>query len=118
MPVIDKSQDWVLEESNRNSSHITLQFFRPYKTCDSIEDIELYDFTPFTNIIWSYSHRIPQNLECVHKHDYKGIEHVNLFDLTPKFIPKETDIKAYDFVYENVSIIFKFITCFYKIESK
>src|SRR5882724_10227180 len=106
-PVIDMSQDWHLISSMQNSSHTVLQFKRPYKTCDSLEDIEVLE-TERQNIIWSYSHTVPIDEQNIVKHNVKGVEYIRLLNPEVFEEPEEKDLETYDLLLENV-IIFDII---------
>src|SRR5882724_1366213 len=104
-PVIDMSQDWHLIDSMQNSSHTVLQFKRPYKTCDSLEDIEVLE-TEDQNIVWGYSHTVPIDDNNIPKHDVKGVTHIRLLDPVVNIEPTEDDVEIYDLKLENVIKMF------------
>ena len=105
MRSLDKSQDWRLIDGRENTTHTVLQFSRKYFTCDTNNDLEIYENEyELSNIVWEYSSHDPDHFSDFGGTSIKGVIHQNLFTSVENSEPKETDLDMNNY-WMNVMII-------------
>ena len=94
---LDKSQDWNLLSAQENATHTVLEFTRNYVTCDSENDLQIYDNEwEMTHILFSYNFKDPDHKENIGEPDFEDIFHYNFFSTDTNLSPKETDVEEID----------------------
>ena len=101
---LDKSQDWKLIAGAENTSHTILEFSRQFVTCDTDNDLEIFDNEyEMSNIVFAVGSMDPESTESIGEPLYERVIHLSLFSSETE--PKEKDIQEYDLWTMNVSFI-------------
>ncbi|CAL8068438.1 unnamed protein product [Orchesella dallaii] len=85
LPILDQSQDWVLEQAWEKKGKTSLKFSRPFDTCDK-HDIPIND--DVLSILWAYGET---DNATVYHFQNRGSFNVYLRDpdLTPRYVEKQ-----------------------------
>ncbi|XP_050737020.1 DBH-like monooxygenase protein 1 [Eriocheir sinensis] len=101
-PVVDHSQDTVVEGGYQNDTHTVIRFSRPWNTCDKSQDMRLTDDT--MRVIWAFGEEDPVDEMVMERHAQRGVKSIYLKE--PGFAPPPLteDIGAWDIRAPNVSL--------------
>ena len=95
---MDKSQDWYLIEYGVNATHTALVFTRKLLSCDSENDLELFDNEfEVSNIVFSYAFSNPPSIEFIGEPATEKVIHLNFFNPVEEFKPREDDIQEINY---------------------
>ena len=98
---LDKSQDWQLLTAQENATHTVLEFSRSYVTCDSGNDLQIYENEwEMMHLLFSYKFEDPDHNENIGEPAVEDIIHYNFFSTDTDFRPKETDVEEIDFSFD------------------
>ncbi|XP_050703630.1 MOXD1 homolog 1-like [Eriocheir sinensis] len=101
-PVVDHSQDMVVEGGYQNDTHTVIRFSRPWNTCDKSQDMKLSGDT--MKIIWAFGEEDPVDEMVMERHAQRGVKSIYLKEPSFALPPLTEDIEAWDIRAPNVSL--------------
>lgn len=103
---LDTSQDWHLILAEENTTHTVLDFFRKYTTCDSNNDLEIFENEwEHSNIIISYGFIDPEGVETIGEPEVENVFYQSLFRNDEIYEPKEKDVEVFDYWFNVMKYI-------------
>ncbi|XP_050717468.1 DBH-like monooxygenase protein 1 isoform X2 [Eriocheir sinensis] len=101
-PVVDHSQDMLVEGGYQNDTHTVIRFSRPWNTCDKSQDMKLSGDT--MKVIWAFGEEDPVDEMVMERHAQRGVKSIYLKEPGFASPPLTEDIEAWDIRAPNVSL--------------